>query len=139
MSAHSLPDHSGKENTKAIKVTTQVGNAKKRKHGVNSVKPKRKRPKEDNSITVDMHAAQEKDVPGEKDVPEEKDVPGEKDVPEEKDVPGEKDVPEEKGIPGKNGAAEIAATRSGRKSNLPGHLKDAGYAPPKRNMRKKND
>jgi hypothetical protein len=45
----------------------------------------------------------------------------------------EDDAPEE------NNAAETAATRSGRKSNLPGHLKDAGYAPPKRNMRKKND
>ena len=37
---------------------------------------------------------------------------------------------------GESGAAEIAATRSGRRSNLPGHLKDAGYAPPKRNVRK---
>ena len=46
---------------------------------------------------------------------------------------------QEKDALGGDGAAETAATRSGRKSNLPGHLKDAGYAPPKRSLRKKND
>jgi hypothetical protein len=91
----------GKENTKAVEVITL--DAKKRKGDINSVKPQRKRVKEDNSMTVDMHAAQEKAAPGE------------------------------------NGAPEAAATRSGRKSNLPNHLKDAGYAPPKRAARKKDD
>jgi hypothetical protein len=101
MSAQSLPDHHGKENTKAV--ATEVGNTKKRKDGVKSVKPKRKRAKEDNSMTVDMRAAQEKDTPGE------------------------------------SGAAETAATRSGRKSKIPSHLKEGGYAPPRRITRKTID
>jgi hypothetical protein len=99
MSAPSPPDHHNKENTEAVEVPTQIGNAKKRKANVNSAKPKRKR----NMKDVDINTAQEKDALG------------------------------------GDGAAETAATRSGRKSNLPGHLKDAGYAPPKRSLRKKND
>jgi len=34
-------------------------------------------------------------------------------------------------------AAEAGATRSGRTPNLPSRFKDAGYAPPKRNVGKK--
>jgi hypothetical protein len=57
---------------------------------------------EDNSTTINMHAAQEKETPEE------------------------------------SGTAETAPTRSGRRSNLPSRFKDAGYAPPKRNVRKKD-
>jgi hypothetical protein len=49
-------------------------------------------------------------------------------------------VAKEKETPG-NSIAEITATAtsSGQKSNLLSHLKDAGYAPPKRNVQKDND
>jgi hypothetical protein len=43
---------------------------------------------------------------------------------------------QENNVPGENNATEKAATRSGRKSNLPSRFKDAGYVPQKRNMQK---
>jgi hypothetical protein len=104
VSALSPPDHHGKENTAADKATAPVGLGKKRKMDVKSANNKGKRSKvmEDNSTTINMHAAQEKETPEE------------------------------------SGTAETAPTRSGRRSNLPSRFKDAGYAPPKRNVRKKD-
>ena len=66
MSDLSPPDHHGKENTAADKATAPVGLGKKRKMDVKSPNNKRKRCNVmEDSATINMHAAQEKETPKE--------------------------------------------------------------------------